>query len=96
MNYIFFPIKDAQAYAERKGILFMEVSAKTGMSVDSLLSKIGKCVLNDRRASSHDIYHTDISFFLKRHFVRSTFKFTVFTVRDIGLELIGLAGCTIR
>ena len=39
-------LKDAQLFAQDSGILFMEVSAFTGLNVDNLFSKIGTFTLN--------------------------------------------------
>ena len=39
-------LKDAQLFAQDYGILFMEVSAFTGLNVDNLFSKIGTFTLN--------------------------------------------------
>ena len=39
-------LKDAQLFAQTYPILFMEVSAFTGLNVDNLFSKIGTFTLN--------------------------------------------------
>lgn len=45
MKYIFCVVKEAQAYAEDTGLLFMETSAKTAMNVNELFLAIGKIFL---------------------------------------------------
>ena len=49
ISFLFFVVvflKDAQLFAQDSGILFMEVSAFTGLNVDNLFSKIGTFTLN--------------------------------------------------